>query len=221
MSGGAAEGVWGLNGGGQSVGGAAVSNSARRYIMESNTEPMDQTRAERRIPMLIVFRVGGKSQFCLESAMSELARERGPSSSSESNHPFVRARSWQCKSFSLSSTATTRVSSIISRREAEFENQFRILMAKRREGAGGKEGGVFNSFVVVGCRAFLHPSILLCPIDSGHLTLSSLPSPESESRDRPTNDAAAAAAAAGFGTRIDFPPKVIESCAANGRGIAI
>ena len=141
MSGGAAEGVWGLNGGGQSVGGAAVSNSARRYIMESNTEPMDQTRAERRIPMLIVFRVGGKSQFCLESAMSELARERGPSSSSESNHPFVRARSWQCKSFSLSSTATTRVSSIISRREAEFENQFRILMAKRREGAGGTQRG--------------------------------------------------------------------------------
>ena len=155
----------------------------------------------------------GKSQFCLESAMSEGEGR----ASSESNHlarssSSLEPRSWQCKSFSLSSAAATDHASIFNHFAdggAEFENlDSNIDGIERRNG-----GGVFNSFVVVGCRAFLHPSFhrispSFCPIDSGHLTLSSS---DSESRDRPTNDAAAAAALCSVG----FAPKVIESCAAN------
>ena len=100
----------------------------------------------------------GKSQFCLESAMSEGEGR----ASSESNHlarssSSLEQRSWQCKSFSLSSAAATDHASIFNHFAdggAEFENlDSNIDGIERRNG-----GGVFNSFVVVGCRAFLHPS---------------------------------------------------------------
>lgn len=84
-----------------------VPRRRRRYIMESDPgptdRPMDQARAEKGreggtentdvncIPSR------GKSQFCLESAMSEATNE----AKFFQERAIIGARSWQCKSFSL------------------------------------------------------------------------------------------------------------------------
>ena len=104
---------------------------------------------------------------------------------------------------------TTRVSSIISRTE---ERNSRIWTRTSMELSGG---GVFNSFVVVGCRAFLHPSfhrIFPSFLPSAPLIPDislSLPLTLKAVIDRQMMPPQSALCS------VDFAPKVIESCAAN------
>ena len=184
------------------------------YGVETRSDrPMDRTgRAANTDVNCIPSR--GKSQFCLESAMSERGR-RPRFFREQSSRSLARRPPWSDAAGNASHLRclrlrrpTTRVSSIISRPE---ERNSRIWTRTSMELSGAMAAAFLIPLLLSDvAHSSIHPSIesplpSFCPIDSGHLTLSSS---DSESRDRPTNDAAAICS-------VDFAPKVIESCAAN------